>query len=101
MYLGLQGTRILVGFWRVAAASSAESVHARDWSNDIRPGERLAVDAGRSNEHGYRFGCALEQPTACSWCLRVVLVTHIGVLGIPGGRSRFQGTQRSKRAPHQ
>jgi len=42
MYLGLQGTRILVGFLRVAAANSAESVHARDWSNDIRAGEGLA-----------------------------------------------------------
>jgi len=42
MYLGLQGTRILVGFLRVAAASLAESVHARDWSNDIRAGEGLA-----------------------------------------------------------
>ena len=42
MYLGLQGTRILVGFLRVAAASSAESVNARDWSTDIRAGEGLA-----------------------------------------------------------
>jgi len=42
MYLGLQGTKILVGFLRVTAASSAESVYARDWSNDIRAGEGLA-----------------------------------------------------------
>jgi len=42
MYLGLQSPRILVGFLRVAAASSAESVHARGWSNGIRAGEGLA-----------------------------------------------------------
>ena len=35
MYLGLQSTRILVGFGRVAAARSARSVHARGWSHDI------------------------------------------------------------------
>ena len=60
----------------------------------------LLGDAGRSNAHGYRFGCALEQPAAWSWRLRVVtvLVAHDAVLGIARGRSRFQGTQRSKRA---
>jgi len=34
-YLGLQSTRILVGFGRVAAASSARSVHARGGSHGI------------------------------------------------------------------
>jgi len=34
--LGLQSTRILAGFLRVAAASSAESVHARGWSKGMR-----------------------------------------------------------------
>jgi len=42
MYLSLQGRGILVGFLRVWAASSAESMHARDWSNNIRAGEGLA-----------------------------------------------------------
>jgi len=38
MYLGLQSTRILVGFLRVAAASSAVSVYAlvRGWRHDKR-----------------------------------------------------------------
>jgi len=37
MYLGLQSTRILVGFLRVAAASSAKSEHAlaRGWSHGM------------------------------------------------------------------
>ena len=35
MYLGLQGTRILVGFWWVSAASSARSDHARGWNHGI------------------------------------------------------------------
>jgi len=35
MYLRLQGTRILVGFWRVSAASSGRSEHARGWSHGI------------------------------------------------------------------
>ena len=42
MYFGLQGTRILVGVLRVATASSAESVHASDWNNDISANEGLA-----------------------------------------------------------
>ena len=58
----------------------------------------LHGDASRSNAHGYRFGCALEQPAAWSWCLRIVHVAHDAVLGIPRGRSRLQGMQHSKRA---
>jgi len=38
----------------------------------------LHGDAGRLNAHGYRFGCALEQPAAWSWCLRVMIVARIG-----------------------
>jgi len=39
----------------------------------------LHGDAGGSNAHGSRFGCALEQPAAWSWCLCVVLVSHDAV----------------------
>jgi len=64
------------------------SGQVRDWHGN----------AGRSIALCYRFKCALEQPAAWSWRVRVVFVTHDAVLGIPRGLLRLQGTQYRKRS---
>jgi len=95
MYLVLQGTRILVGFLRVSAVVLQKaSIHAIG-ANSIRAGEGLTWRLLQINCK--RFECALEQPAAWSWSLRVVLVVHDAMLGIPRGLLRLQGTQHSKR----
>ena len=80
------------------SSSLAESMHAHDWSkrHQGRRGAYMATPADRL--HTATGGCALEQPAAWSWCVRVVLVAHDAVLGIPRGRLRLQGTQHSTRA---
>jgi len=97
MYLGLQGTRIFVGFLRVLAVILQKACMHAIGANDIRAGEGLTWRRQQIN-HSYRFWCALEQPAACSCCLRVVLVAHDAVFGSARGLSRLQGTQHSKRA---
>jgi len=98
MYLGLQGTRILVGFLRVSAVVRQKACMHAIGANNIRAGEGLTWRRQQIECTRLQVGCALEQPAAWSWCLRVVLVAHDAVLGIPRGRSRLQGTQYSKRA---
>jgi len=97
MYLGLQGTRIFVGFLKVLAVVLQKACMHAIGVNDIRAGKGLTWPRQQIN-HSYRFWCALEQPVAWSWCLRVVLVAHDAVFWIARGLSRLQGTQHSKRA---
>ena len=49
MYLGLQGTRILVGFFEGVDSSSTKSVHVRDWNKQYqdRRGPYIATPADR------------------------------------------------------
>jgi len=63
MYLGLQNTRILVGFLRVAAANWAKSVHAlaRGW----RHGKRDLVECQESRDY-----CACSGLVhVVGWCM--------------------------------
>jgi len=74
----MYGARILVEFLRVLVVRQKACMHAIG-ANDIGQARGLHDDAGRLNAHGSRFGCALEQPTAWSWCLCVVLVANDAV----------------------
>jgi len=96
MYLSLQGTRILVSFLRVSAVVRQKACMHAIGTMTSGQARGLHGDAGRSNAHGYRSGCALEQPAAWSWCLRVVLVARDAVWGFLEGARDFKARSAAK-----
>jgi len=97
MYLGLQGTRILVGFVRVSAVVWQKGCMHAIGAKDIRAGKGLTwrrwqIDCTRL-QGWVRAGTTSS--VVVVFTRRVV--AHDAVLGIPRGFSRLQGTQHSKR----
>jgi len=66
MYLGLQGTRILVGFLRVSVVVRQKACMHAIGANNIRTGEGLTWRRQQIEYTLLQVGCALEQPAAWS-----------------------------------